>query len=152
MELVVNEWLPEYFRPDASEEQKRLLEFFLNKFYEKGDTIYIRRPSEFLRKIYRFAKDYHYDEKCYENITKFLNFILYESERAVWIDEVEQKLPSETIQRLSSGNYSSDTYLFEAAIHTSSKLIITTDERLAIQMRDDEVFKVQLLTDFLKAY
>ncbi len=43
MNLVVNEWLPEYFRPEAGDNEKRLLESFLNKFIEK--TRYPSRPQ-----------------------------------------------------------------------------------------------------------
>ena len=152
MELVVNEWLPEYFRPTATVEQKKLLEAFLNRFYSKGDTIFVRRPSEFARKIPRYAKDYQNDLKVYQSINNFIRLIWMDSNRTVLVDEMQYELPQSTIDKLATGNYASDTYLFEAAVHTTSKLIITTDEKLAVQMKDDEVFKVRLLSDFLKKY
>ena len=152
MDLVVNEWLPEYFRPSASDEQKKLLETFLNRFYTKGDTIFVRRPSEFARKIPRYAKDYQSDAKTYQNLNSFIKLIWIDSERTVLIDEMTETLPEATKQLLGIGNFGSDTYLFEAAIHTVSKIIITTDEKLAEQMKNDEVFKVKLLKDFLIDY
>jgi hypothetical protein len=152
MDLVVNEWLPEYFRPTATLEEKRMLQFFLNKFLIKKDVLYVRRPSEFLKKLHLFAKNYQTDTKAYENIKKFINVVLIDSEKTIFVDEMYYSLPQSTIEKLSVGNYSSDTYLFEAAIHTKSKIILTTDEKLAIQMKDDEIFKVLLLKDFLKNY
>ena len=75
MEFVVNEWLPEYFKPDATSEQKLQLEKFLNKFMVRNDKIYVRKPSEFLRKILRYANDYQNNPKVYGNINRFIKFI-----------------------------------------------------------------------------
>ncbi len=57
MQLVVNEWLPEYFKPTASRAEKDLLEKFLVRFMQRGDQLVVRRPAAFHTKIYRYAKD-----------------------------------------------------------------------------------------------
>jgi len=51
MDFVVNEWLPEYFKPAALAEEKRQLETFLNRFWQRNDRIIVKRPSPFLEKI-----------------------------------------------------------------------------------------------------
>jgi hypothetical protein len=153
MEFVVNEWLPEYFRPNATQEEKQKLETFLNKFMEKNDILYIRRPSEFLRKIYRYSKEYQSNIKTYNQLTNFIKFILLNSERCRFIDDDEFSLPGETSSRLiEGGNTVSDTYLFEAASATVTKLIITTDVKLKTLMDDFERYKVALLDTFLATY
>ena len=153
MEFVVNEWLPEYFKPDASKEQKEKLEKFLGKFLERNDKIYVRRPSEFLRKIYRYANDYQNHPKVYENIHKFISIIFIDPRRCFIVDDNEFVLTEEIRNKLiEGGNTVSDTYLFEAASATDTKLILTTDERLKEWMREVGEFKIELLDDFLANY
>ena len=153
MEFVVNEWLPEYFKPDATKEEKEKLEKFLNGFLVRDDKIFVRRPSEFLNKIYRFSKAYQNYPKVYENIHKFITIIFHDSNRCFIVDNDELQLPETTRDRLiEGGNTVSDTYLFEAASLTDTKIILTTDERLKEWMQDDNEFKIELLDDFLDDY
>jgi len=153
MEFVVNEWLPEYFRPDATNDEKEKLEKFLIKFLEKNDKIFVRRPSEFLRKLLRFANDYQNYPNVYSNIHKFITVIVFDSKRCSIIDDDEYDLSEIIINKLNeSGNYNSDTYLFEAASVTETKLIITTDKKLKTHMENNGIFNVQLLDEFLTNY
>lgn len=153
MEFVVNEWLPEYFRPDATNEEKEKLEKFLNRFLERNDKICVRRPSEFLRKLLRFANDYQNYPNVYENIQKFITIIYLDSNRCKIIENGEFDLSEAIINKLNeSGNYNSDTYLFEAACESEAKLIITTDKKLKIHMENNGIFNIQLLDDFLDGY
>lgn len=153
MEFVVNEWLPEYFKPDASNEEKKKLEQFLNKFIQRQDKLYVRRPSEFLRKIHRFKKDYQHNIKIYNEIGKFISLILLDSDRCFFVDDNEFKLADTITNKLTDGgNTISDKYLFEAASITATKTIITTDEKLKIFMEDERTFNIELLDDFLASY
>lgn len=153
MEFVVNEWLPEYFRPDATIEQKLQLEKFLNKFMERNDKIYVRKPSEFLRKILRYANDYQNNPKVYGNINRFIKFIYLDSERCELIRDDEFELSEEIRNKLiDGGNTVSDTYLFEAASVTETKLILTTDAKLKALMENERTYKVELLATFLLNY
>ena len=153
MEFVVNEWLPEYFKPDATNEEKEKLEKFLIKFLERNDKIFIRRPSEFLRKLLRFANDYQNYPNVYSNIHKFITVIYFDSKRCRIIHDDEFELSEVIVNKLNeSGNYNSDTYLFEAATVTETKLIITTDVKLKIHMENNGIFNVQLLDEFLTNY
>lgn len=70
MDLVVNEWLPEYFRPDASPEEKRALEKFLYCFLKRGDKIIVLELSPFLDKLYRYAKEF---QRMYEVVLPIKN-------------------------------------------------------------------------------
>jgi hypothetical protein len=153
MEFVVNEWLPEYFRPNATKEEKRKLETFLTKFIENNDTIIVKRPSEFLRKLLRYAKDYQTIPQIYNNISKFISLVIRDSNRCRFVDEGEFTLSGEIIDKLNEkGNYISDIYLFEAASTTSEKLVITTDIKLKLHMENNGIFNLQLLDDFLINY
>lgn len=153
MDLVVNEWLPEYFKPNASNDEKQKLEKFLNRFIEKNDKIYVRRPSEFYRKIHRYKKDYQNNLKVNDQIGKFINLILINSDRCFIVDDDEFELSEEIRKKLiEGGNTASDTYLFEAASATQTKLILTTDVKLKALMENNEIFKVELLDNFLSNY
>lgn len=153
MQLVVNEWLPEYFLPAASREEKLLLQRFLQRFVERGDQIIVLRSSEFYRKIYRFAKE---SQDIYEIVTPIRNFIkliLEDSNRCLLIDNEEIVLPESVAEKLTVGNFSSDKYLFEAsAASMNERIIVTTDVKLNKHFAKNIWCKVVLLPDFLKAY
>lgn len=153
MEFVINEWLPEYFKPEASFEEKKKLEQFLNKFIAQQDKIYVRRPSPFLSKIKQLAKAYQNNVKIYGELKKFHSTVLRDSNKCQFINDGEFEL-SEAIRDklIEGGNTVSDTYLFEAASATKSKLIITTDTKLKKLMEDEGTFKIKLLDDFLTNY
>ncbi|MFN0036250.1 MAG: hypothetical protein ACKVUS_14395 [Saprospiraceae bacterium] len=152
MQLVVNEWLPQYFLPSASREEKLLLQQFLQCFIERDDCMVVRRPSEFYRKIYRYAKELRGNYEAVTPIRNFIKLILEDSKRCQLIDDGGTALPIEAEKKLSIGNFSSDRYLFEAALQTEEKTIVTTDAKLAALMADEIIFKVVLLDDFLQTY
>lgn len=153
MEFVVNEWLPEYFKPNASNHEKQKLEKFLNRFMERNDKIFVRRPSEFYRKIHRYKKDYQNNLKVNEQIGKFINFILINSDRCFIVDDGEFELPDEIKNKLiEGGNTVSDIYLFEAASATETKIILTTDVKLKDLMNNEPSYHVELLDTFLSNY
>jgi len=153
MEFVVNEWLPEYFRPDATDEEKEKLEKFLNRFMVRNDKLFIRRPSEFLRKVLLFSKWYRHDNKVYTELKKFIANILMNSDRCFFVDDNTFELAGTITDKLAEGgNTISDQYLFEAAAKTETKTIITTDEKLKKWMENEETFRIELLDDFLTTY
>ena len=156
MDFVVNEWLPEYFKPSASPQEKLQLQTFLNRFWEKKDRIIVKRPSPFLEKIYRCAKAYQEVPEIVEPLRSFIKLILENSKKCVFIDDVEMNPLPEAVRALLSQpdtNYSSDTYLFESATAISGeKTIVTTDVKLAKQFEHEPWCKVALLSDFLAGY
>lgn len=152
MDFVVNEWLPEYFKPTATAAEKEMLQDFLRRFSAKNDCIAVRRPSEFHRKILRYAKELQDDYEAVRPIRLFIKLVLEDSDRCQLIDDEVITLPQTTLNKLAVGNFSSDTYLFEAASQTTERLIVTTDEKLIKQFVGDADFKVERLSDFLKTY
>ncbi|MCB0518392.1 MAG: hypothetical protein H6577_02640 [Lewinellaceae bacterium] len=156
MELVVNEWLPDYLRPDATDEAKGQVEQFLNSFMKRPDILYVKDPSPFLDKVYKYQKAFDYDIKSREAIKMFIKLVLRNNpDKCIMVNVDEVKpLPDNTLEKLNEAgtNYNSDTYLFEAANNTADKIIITTDTKLQKQMADDEHFQVVLLEDFLNDY
>ena len=114
MEFVVNEWLPEYFKPSANIEEKRKLEKFLNRFLERNDMLCVRQPSEFLSKIYRYSKEFQNYRVSASEIKKFIRVVLSDSERCRFVRDDEFQLPASIKSILvEGGNTVSDTYLFK---------------------------------------
>jgi hypothetical protein len=152
MDFVVNEWLSEYLRPTADKEKHGKVLFFFKALMQKAeDRIVVREPSDFLRKIHRYRKEFDYDLASREAYKFFIRTILENSEKCLQIPrEGLQPLPAELLEKLGEGH--SDIYLFEAAQHSDSKIIVTTDERLQDRVAGIEGFKVILLDDFLKTY
>jgi len=54
MEIVVNEWLPEYLRPGADASETELADNFVKAWVEKCDKIVIRENSPFTSKFYTY--------------------------------------------------------------------------------------------------
>lgn len=154
MDFVVNEWLPEYLRPTAKPDEREKAILFLKAFITRPeDRIVVREPSEFLRKIHRFRKEFDYDNQSRALYKNLIKAILENSEKCVQIpNDNLLPLPDELNEKLSVGNFSSDAYLFEAALYCESKIIVTTDERLQIQFANTPSTKIVLLDDFLKSY
>lgn len=151
----MNSWLPERMRPNATEEELESVKQFLAVFLQNEDKIFIRRPGQFLDKIYACSKAYDYDELARERFKFFIVKVINNSEKCIFVDnENLQELPASTIKKLTAEktNYYKDIFLFEAANSTSDKIIVSTDGRLKDQMADDEHFQVVLLEDFLKDY
>jgi len=153
MELVINEWFPEYCRPEATKESRQMLQSFLERFLQNDDVICVRNPSPFLTKIYRYAKEYqsHSDTRSILILSRFIKAVLLNSKKCKFITG-EHDLDEVVLEKLSHGNYASDKYLFEAAVMTGSKIIITTDQRLYNHFRDIDVFTIVMLPDFLANY
>ncbi len=154
MDFVVNEWLPAYFRPEASRGEKLRLQTFLLRFMERGDRIIVREPSPFIDKILRYASDYQRQHEIVTPIRNFIKNILEDSQRCVRVFEHEvEELPESVAEKLLVGNYSSDKYLFEAATAIAGgKLIVTTDARLQAHFEDEKWCILELLPEFLEAY
>jgi len=121
MDFVVNEWLPEFLRPTTDkEEREKALSFFKALMQKNDDRIVVREPSEFLRKIHRFRKEFDYDLASRAAYKFLIRAILENSEKCLQIPDDElHLLPTELLEKL--GEDHSDTYLFEAASTATAK-------------------------------
>jgi hypothetical protein len=152
MELVVNEWLPEYLRPDAPLEHRRKAMQFLRTFDQRSDTLVVKLDSEFSRKIYRYAKRFDYDVQSKILYKQVVSRILRDSRRCKLLENAEITPLPDALIALLHDPYSSDTCLFEAAWTTQDRIVLTTDERLVTQMAGNGVIAVVSLDEFLAQY
>jgi predicted nucleic acid-binding protein len=148
MKFIINEWLLEYLRLETCQNKRDTALKVISKLIEKKDIIVIRRPSRFLDKYYRYMKVYGVDIE-FKNIFKGLNLLFRNSERTIFIDDSDCKLP---IPMIFLKDPSDDYYLIEAAVNCSDSCIITTDARLKEALSDENLVKIILLDDFITEY
>lgn len=157
MQLVVNEWLPEYFRRVASREEQLSLQQFIQRFIERGDQLLVRRPSPFLDKINRYAKELNGNDDALKPLRDFIKLVLLDTKRCIFIDDSALTLPDDIEHQLTRpqvpplNNFESDRYLFEAAIFGQDRVIVSTDLKLIKAMEGASIQVVEL-SDFLKTY
>lgn len=154
MKIVINEWLPEYFRPNESIENRDKAIRFLEKLIDHQDNFVVKKGSPFEKKINKYSKECSYDltaRQLYKGLIKLMMNPTFST--IVRAEEIAE-LPARILNKLNlpNTNYSSDTYLFEAASTTEEKIIITTDIKLVTLFQDEKEYNVVDLDDFIKNY
>ena len=148
MEIIVNEWLLEYLRPNTSREKRNYALRFIKAWENKIIKVVIRRPSPFLQKLQRYWQKSNEDESSYYNY-KRISRQLYDSDKTVIVDDNDIKnLPA----KLEDKTPSDDKYLIELAYTEPSRLIVTTDSPLKQKLHGEAEIKICLLDDFLSDY
>jgi predicted nucleic acid-binding protein len=103
--------------------------------------------------VFRYAKEYQQNAEIILFYRRFIKEILLDQSKCRRITE-NIVLPETVVANLNqpNTNFNSDTYLFEAASLTNTKIIVTTDEKLINQMNTVDDFKIISLIDFLESY
>ncbi len=153
MEFVANEWLCEYFKFATPEENIRKLESFLNWFYQSDHQLIVIKDSPFQIKIGQIEKILrsHFDTRYHLRFKKFHSLLYYDPTKIKIINN-EEFLPTEIFDLVNivGTNFASDQYLFEAAIKSDSKIIVTTDQRLINHMGQSEHYRLIHLDNFIE--
>lgn len=155
MEFVINEWFPEYLRPDATDEERQKVARFIKTLLERDDVrIAVRRPSQFLKKLLRFEKDFPNDLLALRRVKVVNSQIILNSDKCRIIDDDQfEPIPDSLANLLNVGNYASDIYLFEAAYTIANeRIIVTTDIRLIEHVGDKALCQLVHLDDFLRTF
>jgi hypothetical protein len=120
---------------------------------KSAHRIVILRESDFTRKLNDIRRDFDYHPMSGIYLKLFFSQAIMNPERCRIID-VTPALPLETeaiLERPSEPpltNIESDRYLFESAITTKEKIIVTTDTKLMKHFEDNEHFKLISANDF----
>ena len=161
MNLIVNSWFPIYFDitlKDMSKEETRKniiqLEAFLEKFYENDYCIILLESGQTQEKFYRMSKELKNYSDGYKRIKEVTKKIIYNSSKLRIVSEL---IPlSQEIETLIAANttYEKDRFLLltAAQIPENEKIIITTDNRLIEQFKDNSEYKFGPLNQFLVEY
>jgi hypothetical protein len=149
MEIVINEWLLEYLRPDAQKSDKRQAVQFLNVFLKKRDILVIKRDSPFVDKFYRFMKQFGHDKNFKENFSKLHHILFRDADKTIIAEENDlHGLPDEITDRTPAD----DLYLIELWFAKKERIILTTDVRLKEKLNDVSCLNIRLVSEFLQDY
>jgi hypothetical protein len=143
MEIIVNEWLLEYLRPDARDADRQVAVQFVNAFLRKSDKMVIKRKSPFAEKLCAYV---HRSWKVFSRLHKL---VFLDSDKTLIADESDlQDLPKD----IAAKTPSDDMYLIELWYSKQDRIVLTTDARLQDKLKDIPGLKICLLQEFLPAY
>ncbi len=149
MEIVVNEWLLEYLRPDADESNKINAIKFVNAFVGRNDKIVIKRNSPFVNKFHNFMKLFGWDSDFKNRFSKLHNLLFCNSDKTIIVNYGDtKKLP----QEIADITPPDDLYLMELWYLNQDRIVLTTDERLKDKLQQVNGLKICLLNEFLQKY
>lgn len=149
MEVIVNEWLLDYMRVGSNLEDMSVAGQFINLWVKKCYKIVVGRPSNFLKKFYRYIEESNRDINCKKRFRKLNHLLLYNSEKTRIIEGIDiGELPEEIKTKIPSH----DTYLVELAYSSEDKIIVTTDGRLKEKLQSEVGLKIYLPNEFLQEY
>jgi hypothetical protein len=151
MQIVVNEWLLDYLRPDSNQQHKDLALRFLRRFRGKADKIVIRDPSPFMKKYFKQMKSFGRDTE-YKKISTVLKSIFLDSDKTVIIRDEDVTAVPINVSNEVKRDKPDDYYLVEAAYSSVDRLIITTDTPLHQLLGTIPDLRVYLLPEFLRGY
>jgi len=148
MEIIVNEWLPEYLRPDADANNNDSADKFVKAWLDRCDKVVIRTNSPFASKFYTYMYQSGGYPACRKRFEVLFRLFL-DSERTVKVDECDIKeLPSDLVKIVPYD----DKYLVELWYAKQDRIILTTDAKLKDKLKDVPGLNICLLSDFLKEY
>jgi len=150
MEIVVNEWLLDYLRPDASKEEKHSAIKFINAWVERCDKVVIRRPGPFVSKFYQFMGQFGWDSDSRNHFRKLFNLLFVNADKTIILDDCDvEELPEGLIEKIPPD----DKYLVELCYSRQNSVIVTTDAPLRNKLIEhDSSAKIYLLKEFLPTY
>lgn len=152
MEIVVDEWLLEYMRPDAEDDDRLLALRFVNAWKRRCDRLLLRRPSPFVKKFYRYMKTFGRDLDFKGRFSK-LNLLLFRNTLKTRIVDDEDVTPlPDKVETMVPRRDKYDRCLVEMALCSSQALIVTTDNRLKQALSAEEHVRVYLLEQFLEEF
>ncbi len=137
MEVVVNEWFLEYFRPDSS---KRSTWYkFVDLLDKHLFVIVVRGSSPFIKKLYNYGNQFHPHFRPIFSLFR-------DSSKVKIVPENEiSPLPPETKTLFPED----DVYLVELALSSSGRIIVTTDSPLKEKLEQSTDIKTYLLEEFI---
>lgn len=146
MELIVDEWLLEYMRPDAKDDDRLLALRFVNAWKRRCDKLLLRRPSPFVKKFYRYMKRFGGDLDFKRRFSKLNQLLLRNSRKTRILDEGD--VPS-LQKEVADMIHPDDWYLIEAASCSEGSVLVTTDGRLRERLSQRTGFLVYSQAEFL---
>jgi len=149
MDIVVNSWFSEYLEEGTNGDQLKLYKQFLRKFLQTKGYIITIRNGQLDNKLAKLEKKYQNHRNVeYLKRIKYVYSHIYYSRKFKKVETVPLSPVLSTIFETDT-HLAKDRFLFEAAIQTDDKTIITTDSRLQESMNGKEGIKILLLQEYI---
>jgi len=149
MEIVVNEWLLDYLRPDAQESDRMAAGQFVIALMKSSDKIVIKNPSPFVNKFYDYMSRFGWDARSRKQFSDLYKLVFLDPDRTIIADESDlQDLPKD----IAAKTPTEDKYLIELWCLKQERIVLTTDARLKEKLKDIPNLKICLLEEFLQEY
>ena len=149
MEIIVNEWLLEYLRPDAQEPDRTAALRFVNALVQKCDKMVIKRNSPFVSKFHGFMKQFGWDTSFKKRFSKLNRLLFLDPDKTIIADDTDiEALPEAMADRTPAD----DIYLIELWYSKQDRIVLTTDGDLKDKLKHIPALKIYLLGEFLPAY
>lgn len=148
MNLVVNEWLLEYFPPGTSRENWERVQSFFDRIEKLDRMMVIGRETPFTRKFYRYMKIHGHNRVFKENCTRLNDLLFKNPQRTILVE------PSQTrsvADEEAKGVHADDRYLLDLVRTIPDSVIVSTDERLIKALEGTTTFPIVHLKDYLEA-
>jgi hypothetical protein len=146
MNLVVNEWLLEYFTPGTPVESRVILKAFFDNIQSTGRKMVIGRETPFTAKYYRYMKLHGQDTAFKANYVR-LNEVLFQDPLRTIIVETDEM--AEVSDQEMSGVHGDDKYLLQLVRSIPDSMIVSTDSRLIGALAGNVAFPVIHLEKYL---
>jgi len=149
LEIVINEWLLEYLRPNADKSNREMALRFVNAWVKRCDKVVIKRESPFVSKFHTFMKKFEWDFDFTQRSKKLYQLLFLNSDKTIIVDDSDiKKLPADIIEKTPP----KDKYLIEIGYSYPQRVIVTTDRRLRDIFKEETNLKICLFEDFRKEY
>jgi hypothetical protein len=149
MEIIVNEWLLEYLRPDAPITDRDAAVQFVKTLVRKCDKMVIKRKSPFANKLYAYMYSFGWDACSRKRFSDLHKLVFLDSDKTIIADDSDlQDLPED----ISAKTPTDDKYLIELWYVKQDRIVLTTDAKLKEKLKDVPDLKICLLVEFLQQY
>jgi hypothetical protein len=149
MEIVVNEWLLEYLRPDAPKTEREAAVQFVNAMVRKCDKMVIKMSSPFVGKFRSFMKQFGWDINFKARFSKLHQLLFRNLDKTIIVDGTDlDALPDDILAKTPDD----DRYLIELWYSKQNRIVVTTDTKLKDNLKDITALKIYLLEEFLQEY
>ncbi len=153
MQFVFNEWFLDWHKSSATKEETQKVKCIFAWYRKSEHVLVILNDSPFITKLNKLRKgeDAYADNFAISQLKVFYRIKEFDPDRVLSLDDAP-KLDEQTMALLSRGNYMSDRYLFETAMGSVDKIIITTDEKLRKQFANQQLFQLWSVDQFMNHF
>jgi hypothetical protein len=149
MEIIINEWLLEYLRPDATKTDRVAAIQFVNALVRRCDKMVIKRKSPFANKLCAYVYSFGWDACSRKRFSDLYKLVFLDSDKTIIADESDlQDLPED----IAAKTPEDDKYLIELWYSNQDRIVLTTDAKLRDKLKDIPSLKICLIQEFLKEY